>query len=179
MLKEAVRNLARSSLVTFPVGLALRLLEGLSRASSVLKTAALFPHAAELPHCHWSVTIKCAENIKLGRGVVIGPKCTLGGSGGITLGDHVKLSEGVMIESAGLDFTAAPPYPHTYRSIVIEEAVWIGARAVILAGVTIGARSVVGAGAVVSRSVPADTIVSGLGVKEWPQQDGRTHRGDK
>jgi maltose O-acetyltransferase len=48
--------------------------------------------------------------------------------------------------------------------------VWIGARAVILAGVTIGARSVVGAGAVVSRSVPPDTTVSGMGVKEWPRR---------
>jgi acetyltransferase-like isoleucine patch superfamily enzyme len=178
-LKEAIRNLARSSLITFPVSLILRLLEGLSRATSVLKTAALFPHAVELPHCHWSVGVKCPENIKLGRGVVIGPKCTLGGAGGIVLEDHVRLSEGVMIESAGLDFTADPPYPHTCRSIVIEEAVWVGARAVILAGVTIGARSVIGAGAVVSRSVPADTIVSGMGVKEWPRRDGRTHRADK
>lgn len=169
-MKETIRNLARLALVTFPVRLALYLLDWLSRAASVLKTAALFPHAAELPRCHWSVTVKCAENVKLGRGVVIGPKCTLGGSGGIVLGDDVKLSEGVMIESAGLDFTATRPYPHTFRPIVIEEAVWIGARAVILAGVTIGARSVVGAGAVVSRSVPPDTTVSGMGVKEWPRR---------
>ena len=178
-MKETIRNLARSRLVTFPVSLVLRLLEVLSRASSVLKTAVLFPHAAELPHCHWSVTVKYRENIKLGRDVVIGPKCTLGAAGGIVLADHVRLSEGVVIESAGLDFTSAPPYPHTYQPIVIEEAVWIGARAMILGGVTIGARSVIGAGAVVSRSVPANTIVAGMGVKEWPRQDGRTHRGDK
>lgn len=178
-MKKMIRNLARFSLVTFPVRLAMYLIDGLSRAASVLRTAALFRDAEELPACHWSVTIKFAENIKLGRGVVIGPKCTLGGSGGIILGDDVRLSEGVMIESAGLDFTAAPPYPHTFRLIVVEEAVWIGARAVVLAGVTIGARCVVGAGAVVSRSVPADTIVSGMGVKEWPRQDGRTHRGER
>ena len=178
-MKEAIRNLARSRLVTFPVRIVLHLLSGLARASSVLKTAALFPHVVELPHCHWSVAFKCPENIKLGRGVVIGPNCTLGGAGSIVLGDHVRLSEGVMIESAGLDFTAEPPYSHISRPIVIEETVWIGARAVILAGVTIGARSVVGAGAVVSRSVPADTIVSGAGVKQWPRRDGRTHRGEK
>jgi acetyltransferase-like isoleucine patch superfamily enzyme len=178
-LKEAIRNLARSGVVAFPVSLVLRLLEGLSRASSVLRTAALFPHVFELPHCHWSVTVKCADRIKLGRGVVIGPKCTLGGVGGITLGDNVKLSEGVMIESAGLDFTVAPPYPHIHRPIVLEEAVWVGARAVILAGVTIGERSVVGAGAIVSRSVPADTIVSGQGVKQWPKDSGQTYGADK
>jgi UDP-3-O-[3-hydroxymyristoyl] glucosamine N-acyltransferase len=178
-LKEAIRNLARSRLVTVPIRIVMDVIAELSRAASVLKTAALFPDAAELPHCHWSVTIKCAEKIELGRGVIIGPKCTLGGTGGITLGDHVRLSEGVMIESAGLDFTRAPPYPHVHGPIVLEKAVWVGARAVILAGVTIGARSIVGAGAVVSRSVPADTIVAGLGVKQWPRREGRTQREDK
>jgi|SRR4051794_3547683 acetyltransferase-like isoleucine patch superfamily enzyme len=170
LLKTTIRKLARLPLVTVLVRFALYLIDGLSRAASVLRTAALFPHVAELPRCHWSVTVKCAEKIKLGRGVVIGPKCTLGGCGGITLADNVRISEGVMIESAGLDFTSAAPYAHTFRPIVIEQAAWIGARAVILAGVTIGARSVVGAGAVVSRSVPPDTIVSGTGVKEWPRR---------
>lgn len=178
-MKETIRNLARLTLVTFLVQLALYLFNWLSRAASVLKTAALFPHATELPRCHWSVTVKSAENVKLGRGVVIGPRCTLGGSGGIVLSDNVRLSEGVMIESAGLDFTTAVPYPHTVQPIFIEQAAWIGARAVILAGVTIGARSIVGAGTVVSRSVPPDTIVSGMGTKEWPRQDGRTHRANK
>jgi acetyltransferase-like isoleucine patch superfamily enzyme len=178
-LKEAIRHLARSGFVTLPVRIVMGLIDGLSRAASVLRTAALFPGTVELPRCHWSVTIKCPEKIEVGRGVIIGPKCTLGGAGGITLGDHVRLSEGVMIESAGLDFSGAPPYPHMQRPVVLEEAVWIGARAVILAGVTIGARSVVGAGAVVSRSVPSDTIVSGMGVKQWPRREGRTYRADK
>lgn len=178
-MKEAIRNLARSGLITFPVRLVLRAIEGLSRTSSVLRTAALFPAVVDLPYCHWSVTIKCAENIKLGHDVVIGPKCALGGAGGITLADHVRLSEGVMIESAGLNFTVNPPYPHIHGPIVLEEAVWVGARAVILAGVTIGARSIVGAGAIVSRSVPADTVVSGLGVRQWPRRTGQPEGDDK
>ena len=145
-------------------------IELVMRALSVLRTAALFPQAPELPHCHWSVTVKSRNNIRLGRGVIIGPKCTLGAIGGITLCDHVRLSEGVVIETAGLDFSGKPPYPHMHRPIVLEDGVWVGARAIILAGVTIGARSVVGAGAVVSRSVPPDTIVSGMGVKGWPRR---------
>ncbi|SDN36746.1 DapH/DapD/GlmU-related protein [Afipia sp. GAS231] len=178
-MKEAIRKLVRLAPVTILVRLSMWAIGAALRAASVLKTAALFPHAAELPYCHWSVTVKNAENIRLGQGVVIGPKCTLGATGGITLGDHVRLSEGVMIESAGLDFTRDPPYPHVHRPIFIEEGVWIGAHAVILAGVTVGARSIVGAGAVVSRSVPADTIVAGTGVNQWPRQEGRTHRGER
>ncbi|MFO1109737.1 MAG: acyltransferase [Bradyrhizobium sp.] len=178
-MKEAIRKLARLAPVAILVRLLMWILASALRAASVLKTAALFPHAVELPYCHWSVTVKNPENIRLGRGVVIGPKCTLGGTGGITIGDHVRLSEGVMIESAGLDFTGDPPYPHTHKPIVIEDGVWIGARAVILAGVTLGARSIVGAGAVVSRSVAADTVVSGTGVRQWSRQQGRTYRGER
>jgi maltose O-acetyltransferase len=170
-LKEAFRNLTRSQLVWRPVLVVMGAIELTMRGVSVLRTAALFPQAPELPHCHWSVTVKCRENVTLGRGVIIGPKCTLGAIGGITLGDHVRLSEGVIIETAGLNFTGKPPYPHIHRPIVLEDGVWVGARAIILAGVTVGARSVIGAGAVVSRSVPADTIVSGMGVKDWPRCD--------
>jgi maltose O-acetyltransferase len=44
---------------------------------------------------------------------------------------------------------------------VIEENVWIGGGAILLPGVTIGRNAVVGAGAVVSRNVPANTVVAG------------------
>jgi acetyltransferase-like isoleucine patch superfamily enzyme len=177
-VKEAVRKLMRLPLVTLPFRLIMAALDASLRVISVLKTAVLFPQAEELPHCHWTVTVKKPENIKLGRGVVIGTKCSLGGAGGIVLGDHVRLSEGVMIETAGLDFTVPPPYPHVTKPVIIEDSVWIGARAVILAGVTIGARSIIGAGAVVSRSVAPDSVVSGMGVKEWPREAGRTYRAD-
>lgn len=49
----------------------------------------------------------------------------------------------------------------TKAPIVIGDRVWIGARAIILKGVTIGPGSVVGAGAVVTRDVPANSLVVG------------------
>ena len=45
--------------------------------------------------------------------------------------------------------------------IVIEDNVWIGGGAIVLAGVTIGADSVVGAGAVVTKDVPPGVVVAG------------------
>jgi acetyltransferase-like isoleucine patch superfamily enzyme len=57
--------------------------------------------------------------------------------------------------------------------VKIGNNVWIGMGAVILKGVTIGDNSVVAAGAVVTRSVPANTIVAGnpaVVVKELPQE---------
>jgi galactoside O-acetyltransferase len=45
--------------------------------------------------------------------------------------------------------------------VKIEDKVWIGFNAIVLRGVTIGEGAVVGAGAVVTRNVPAYTIVAG------------------
>jgi acetyltransferase-like isoleucine patch superfamily enzyme len=108
----------------------------------------------------------------LGCGVIIGPKCTLGAVGGITFGDQVRLSEGVLIETAGLDFNGKLPYSHVHQPIVLEDGVWVGARAIILAGVTIGAYSVIGAGTVVSQSVPPGSIVMGMGARDRPRRSG-------
>ena len=62
-----------------------------------------------------------------------------------------------------------PPMSCPPRRITIEDDVWIGMRAIVLAGVTIGAGAIVGAGAVVSDDVPPLTVVSGnpaRGVRE-------------
>jgi len=45
--------------------------------------------------------------------------------------------------------------------IVLEDNVWLGGGAIVLAGVTVGRNAVVGAGAVVTRDVPANTVVVG------------------
>jgi len=55
-----------------------------------------------------------------------------------------------------------PPRPKLKTAPVkIGDNVWIGMNAVILKGVTIGENSVVAAGAVVTKSIPANTIVAG------------------
>lgn len=51
--------------------------------------------------------------------------------------------------------------PEDDPGVVIEDDVWIGTRAIILAGVTIGRGAVVAAGSVVTKSVPAYAIVGG------------------
>ena len=45
--------------------------------------------------------------------------------------------------------------------IVIEKSVWIAAGATIIGGVTVGEKSVVAAGSVVTKDVPANTLVGG------------------
>ena len=63
-----------------------------------------------------------------------------------------------------------PVSPKERQSLVpghihIKKNAWIGAGATILAGVTIGENAVVAAGAVVSKDVPANTIVGGIPAK--------------
>ena len=64
-----------------------------------------------------------------------------------------------------------PEYPATRHTlltkpIVIGRNAWLGADVKILAGVTIGENAIVAAGAVVSKDVPANTIVGGVPAKE-------------
>lgn len=47
------------------------------------------------------------------------------------------------------------------KPIIIEDKVWIGINCIILKGVTIGEGSVIGAGSVVTKDVPAWTVVAG------------------
>ncbi|MGH8100207.1 MAG: acyltransferase [Chthoniobacterales bacterium] len=59
-------------------------------------------------------------------------------------------------------FKDRPPRPKlTTAPVKICDNVWIGMNAVILKGVAIGQNSVVAAGAVVTKSVPANTVVAG------------------
>lgn len=166
MMKHVISGLLRSAPARAAVSGVLRLSGLAGRLASAARGAVLFPRAVDC-FCHWSAEVKYARNITLGRGVIIGPKCTIGAASPITLGDHVHLSKGVFVESGGLDFTVLPPYPHVHLPIVIEAGVWVGANALILAGVTIGAGSIIGAGAVVATDVPPGTIVAGPKVRMW------------
>ena len=91
--------------------------------------------------------------------------CTISAGRSITIGNHVLLGSGCLIT----DNDAHPIDPDQRRlggggiakPIVIEDDVFIGARAIILKGVTIGRGSVVGAGAVVAKSIPPFSIAVG------------------
>ena len=172
-MKQMLRRLLTTAPIRAATKSVLAAFGLLSRAASVLRTAAIFG-GPNRPVAHWSVSVKYAENITLGTGVVIGPKSSLGAKGGIVLEDHVRISEGVLIETAGLDFRGTPPYSHIARPIHIEPGVWIGARAMILAGVRIGQGSIIGAGAIVSRDVPARSVVVGQQPDVRSKNHGRT-----
>ncbi|HVG16055.1 MAG TPA: sugar O-acetyltransferase [Chitinophagaceae bacterium] len=106
--------------------------------------------------------INYGKNTRMGRGVFINFDCTFLDLGGITIDDNVMLGPKVSLLSEGHPVAVNDRQTLTTGSIHIKRNVWIGANATILQGVTIGENSVVAAGAVVSKSIPANTVVGGV-----------------
>lgn len=77
----------------------------------------------------------------------------------IIVGDDVAFANEVYVMDS--DSHGVEGRPHKQAPIHIGNGCWIGARAMILPGVTLGDRVLVAAGAVVTRDVPADSLVAG------------------
>jgi maltose O-acetyltransferase len=104
-----------------------------------------------------------AGQVEIGDDVSLAGYLHIWGMGGVKIGDRVMIGSHVAITSLTHD-PAAPVMRHATiaKPVVIEDDVWIGTHAVILPGVRIGRGAVVAASAVVTRDVPADTIVAGV-----------------
>lgn len=104
----------------------------------------------------------CGCNIRVGHRVFINQNCTFYALADITIGDDVLIGPNVSLVTS--EHPVAPSQRQAFllgRPIVVERGVWIAAGATILGGVTIGENSVVAAGSVVTRDVPANTLVGG------------------
>jgi maltose O-acetyltransferase len=105
-----------------------------------------------------------SKSIKIGHTVTLNYGILLAIREGLTIGNNVVISAGVIISDAGLDLDLLineTKAIHVSKPIVIEDGAWIGAGAIILRGVTIGTKSVVAAGAVVTKDVPPYVVVGG------------------
>ena len=83
----------------------------------------------------------------------------------VTIGDNCKFGPFSMIIDS--DFHNVKDHNKDGESgeIIIEDGVWIGAKATILKGVTIGKGAVIAVGSVVTKSVPANAIAAGVPAK--------------
>lgn len=113
-----------------------------------------------------STILSCNEAvIELGDLISIGPFCFFASKGGIRVGSGVSIGSGTHLMAGG-HVAEDPDAPvltqaRTAVGITIEDNVWIGSGAKVLDGVTIGRGGIVAAGAVVSKDVPAYTVVMG------------------
>ncbi|MEI8349040.1 MAG: acyltransferase [Candidatus Omnitrophota bacterium] len=104
----------------------------------------------------------------VGNNVFIGCLCGFAAAKKIEIGNNCYLASGVKI----FDNDGHPLDPQKRRqgepvsiedvqSVKLCDNVWVGTGGVILKGVTIGENSVVGAGSIITKDVPANTIVAG------------------
>ncbi len=101
--------------------------------------------------------------------VVIGNRSLIGISsviiGPVTIGDDVMLAQNVVLSGLNHNYSRVdiPIKDQNINTsdIVVEDAVWIGANAVVVPGVRIGKHSVIAAASVVTSNVPPFSIVAG------------------
>ena len=110
------------------------------------------------------------SNTLIGMGnVIIGP---------VSIGNDVILAQNIVISGLNHEYrdVSIPIHqqPVTTAPIVVEDECWIGANAVITAGVTIGKHSVVAAGAVVTKNIPPYSVAAGNPAKVIRQYDALT-----
>ena len=109
-------------------------------------------------------TVGHGARIEIGDDVGISG-CTISAKTSIRIGNRVLIGSGAVIS----DSDAHPVDPDERREglggrslpVVVEDDVFIGARAFILKGVRIGRGSVIGAGAVVTHDIPPYSVAVG------------------
>ncbi|MDK2830942.1 acyltransferase [Methanolobus sp. WCC1] len=87
------------------------------------------------------------------------------------IGDRASISSGVtFVTASSPNKSRIVPYvENVYGKIVVENDAWIGTGAIILPNITIGEGAIVGAGAVVTKDVPAFTVVAGVPAKKMSE----------
>jgi acetyltransferase-like isoleucine patch superfamily enzyme len=107
------------------------------------------------------------KETRIGMGnVVIGP---------VTIGNAVMFAQNIVLSGLNHSYEdielPISKQKETTSLITVEDECWIGANAVITAGVTLGKHSVVAAGAVVTKSIPPYSVAVGNPARVIKQYD--------
>ena len=119
------------------------------------------------------------EGVRFHPSLEIGADCNFGDYNHITCINKIKIGNNLLTGrwvtisdndhgSSNYEILSLPPVKRPLVSkgpVVIEDNVWIGDKATILAGVTIGKGAIIAANAVVTQDVPPFYIAAGVSAK--------------
>jgi acetyltransferase-like isoleucine patch superfamily enzyme len=127
---------------------------------------------------HSKVEDYCVVNngvgdVTIGKSSLVGVGCVV--IGPVAIGANVILAQHIVLSGLNHSYENIDlpirQQPVVTKAIRVEDDCWIGANAVITAGVTIGKHSVVAGGSVVTRNVPPYTVVGGNPARILKQYD--------
>jgi len=122
----------------------------------------LFGSVGAAPSIEHNFHCDLGYNIHVGDNFYAGYNCTILDMAEVKVGQNCMIGPNVGIYTAGHSIEPKDRNKSGYAiTIEIGNDVWIGGNCVILPGVTIGDHSIVAAGSVVTKDVPANTIVAG------------------
>ena len=114
---------------------------------------------------------KVGAFVEIQKGVTIGKNCKISSHSflceGVHIEDNVFVGHGVMFTNdlfpRATNPDGSPQTEADWKLIetFVKKGASIGSNATILCGITIGENALIGAGAVVTKDVPANTIVAG------------------
>ena len=98
----------------------------------------------------------------IGNGTYINSGTSISARSSVTIGSRCHIGPRVLIMDSDYHIPGDPLGHAGARPVVLEDEVWVGAAAIILKGVHIGSHASIGAGSVVTKDVPAGTVVGGV-----------------
>ena len=107
-----------------------------------------------------SVNIKYPWRLHIGNHVWIGEKAWIDNLGDVFIADHCVLSQGAMLLSGSHDFSRCT-FNVQVDKIVLEEGVWIGARAIVYMGATCKSHCILGANSIALKDMDSYAIYYG------------------
>lgn len=107
-----------------------------------------------------NVCIKYPWKLTIGDNVWLGENCWIDNLDFVTIGNNVCISQGAMLLTGNHDYTLST-FDYRNAPIVIEEGVWIGAKAVICPGVTANSHAILTVGSIATKNMENYGIYQG------------------
>lgn len=111
-------------------------------------------------HIKPSVNIKYPWLLEIGNYVWIGEEVWIDNLTNVKIGDNVCLSQGAMLLTGNHDYKLST-FDLKIGEIVLEDGVWIGAKAVVCPGITCRSHSVLSVNSVATSDIQSNGIYQG------------------